>query len=59
MISAIAVLRRPSAGMYELDVYHNSFAAHPVDPAWLRQPGIRHWKIPEGSASSLTSWERI
>jgi len=58
-ISAVAVIRSPSAGTYELDVYHNSFAANPVDPEWLRQPGIRHWKIPGGSTSSLTSWECI
>lgn len=54
-ISTVSVIRSPSAGTYELDVYHNSFAANPVDPEWLRQPGIRHWKIPEGSTSSLTS----
>lgn len=57
-ISAVAVIQ-PSDGMYELYVYHNRFAANPIDPAWLRQPGIHHCKIPEGSPSSLTGWECI
>lgn len=57
-ISAVAVIQ-PSDGMYELDVYHNRFAANPIDPAWLRQPGIHHWKIPEGSSSSLAGWESL
>lgn len=54
-ISAIAVIQSPPAGTYEIDVYHNSFAVNPVDPEWLRQPGIRHWKIPEGSTNSRRS----
>ena len=58
-ISAVAVIRESPAGTYELDVYHNSFAANPIDPEWLRQQGIRHWRIPKDSTSSLTSWECI
>jgi len=58
-ISAVAVIRKAPEAGYVLDVYHNNFAANPIDPAWLRRPDIRHWKIPEGSASSLISWESI
>ena len=58
-ISAVAVIRESSAGTYELDIHHNSFAANPIDPEWLRQSGIRHWRIPKDSTSSLTSWECI
>ena len=58
-ISAVAVIRESSAGMYEFDIYHNSFAANPIDPEWLRQSEIPHRRIPKDSTSSLTSWERI
>lgn len=58
-ISAIAVIQISSDEMYELDVYHNRFAANPIDPTWLQQPRIRHWKIPEGSTSSLAGWEPL
>lgn len=57
-ISAVAVIQS-SDGRYELCVYHNRFAANPIDQAWLRQPGIHHCKIPEGSPSSLAGWEPL
>ncbi len=57
-ISAIGVLRADIDGMPLLDVYHNRHARNPIEPEWLRQPSVHHFRLPNGATSRLAGWEK-
>jgi hypothetical protein len=58
-ISAIGVLLATGPDTIVLHVYHNKFAAVPLEPRLLAKHGIRQFKI-EGEVSGNTAkWEQV
>lgn len=59
-ISAIAVLKRFADDDIRLDVYHNPFAAVPIEPMLLRINNVNQFRLPKDSKNSLDkTWELI
>jgi hypothetical protein len=58
-ISAIGVLVHDLDDRTHLCIYHNRYARHPIDPEWLRQPLVHHYRLPDDAASSLDGWEEV
>jgi hypothetical protein len=56
--SALALLREDQKENLSLDVYHNVYAAIPLDPTILSGDRIAHYSIPKGSIE-FTEWEKI
>jgi hypothetical protein len=58
--SALAVLSEVDAGQFVLAVYHNRYAAAPLEPSLMRLPGVTHLRLPEGAPNSVDAqWERF
>lgn len=58
-ISAIGVLFTPGPDEIALHVYHNRFAAVPLDPRLLTKYGISQFKLEDEIPSSTTKWEEV
>ena len=56
-ISAIGVLFTPEADKIALHVYHNRFAAVPLDPRLLGQYGICQFKLEQEVPTKTAKWE--
>jgi hypothetical protein len=55
--SAVAILRESLEDEIVLVIYHNRYAAHPLEPDTLRLPGIFQYRLPDGAVSSVgTRW---
>lgn len=57
--SAIAVMLQFDDNDIQLNIYHNHFAAQPINPVLLQSNNIRHYSLPSDSQNSLTVWEEI
>jgi hypothetical protein len=58
--SGVAILREVGAEDIRLDVYHNRFAAVPLDPNGLRIAGVTQFRLPDGAANSIeASWMKV
>lgn len=58
-ISAIGVLSTPSQDNIVLTVYHNKFAAVPLNPQFLAKYGIDQFKLEDELPTSTADWEKI
>lgn len=58
-ISAIGVLVTDFDDATHLCIYHNRHARHPIDPEWLRQPRVHHYRLPDGATTSLEGWREV
>lgn len=58
-ISAIGVLSIPEKDDIRLDVYLNSHAAQPLDPALISKYGIRQFHLEEQGPRTTTQWKEI
>ena len=58
-ISAIGILFTPWPKPVELFVYHNRFAAVPLDARLLAKHGIRQFQLEAGLAARTAQWEEI
>ena len=58
-ISAIAVLSTPAKHDIRLDVYHNIYAAKPLDPALIAKYGIRQFHLAEKEPGAIAQWQEI
>lgn len=57
--SALAVVSEVDAAEFVLAVYHNRYAAAPLEPGLMRLAGVTHLRLPEGAPNSVnTQWER-
>jgi hypothetical protein len=58
-ISAIGVLSTPRASEIVLHVYHNKFAAVPLDPWLLAKRGISQFSLKDQAPSDTAKWEEL
>jgi len=58
-ISAIGVLFTPSPNEIELCVYHNKFAAVPLDQRLLAKHGICQFKLEGEARGNTAKWEEV
>jgi hypothetical protein len=59
-VSAVAVLQqRGEGGSVALSVYHNIYAALPLEPTWLRGPEIDHFSWIADDPSLLPTWREV
>ena len=58
-LSALAVLRDVGDPTLSLDVYHNCFAARPLNPDLLRGETIRHYGIHRGDGRQFQEWHSL
>jgi hypothetical protein len=58
-LSALAVLRDAGAPTLSLDVYHNCYAAVPLEPDLLRGETIRHYGIDRGDGRQFQDWHSL
>ena len=58
-ISAIGVLYTPTPTDIRLDVYHNVYAAQPLEPSLLAKYGIRQFCLVEQGAGKTAQWQEI
>ena len=58
-ISAIGVLFTPGPNEIVLHVYHNKFAAVPLDPRWLAKRGICQFKLEDEVPANTATWEEV
>ena len=58
-ISAIGVLSTPGPNEIVLHVYHNKFAAVPLDPWLLAKHGISQFKLEDEIPANTAKWEEI
>ncbi len=58
-ISAIGILFTPGPNEIALHVYHNRFAAVPLDPRLPAKYGISQFKLEDEIPSSTTKWEEV
>ena len=57
--SAVAVLVVFNPKEFGLTVYHNRFAACPLDPNLMRFPGVRHFRLPIATNSVDRAWDEV
>ena len=58
-LSAVAHLYRSSAEQIGLDVYHNLYAALPLNPRRLGAPSARHFRLSEKQPGVSQEWEQM
>ncbi len=58
-ISAIGVLLTPEENEIRLDVYHNVYAANPLDPVLLAGYGIRQYRLEDPKPGIIAQWVEI
>ena len=58
-ISAIGVLFATEPNTIVLHVYHNKFAAVPLEPRLLAKHGIRQFKIKDEVSGNTAKWEQV
>lgn len=57
-LSALACLREGTNESLNLDIYHNRYAAVPLDISATRAEGVRHFIVPR-DMEQFTQWEEI
>jgi len=58
-ISAVGVLLRNPEDAPHLEIFHNRHARNPLEPEWLRDQRVRHFRLPDSAESSLDGWEEV
>jgi hypothetical protein len=58
-LSALAVLRDTGEPTLSLDVYHNCYAALPLEPGLLPGQTIRHYGIHRGDGRQFQDWHSL
>ena len=58
-ISAIGVLSTPNKDDIRLDVYHNIYAANPLDPALITGYEIRQYRLDDAESETTAQWKEI
>ena len=58
-ISAIGVLSTPAEHDIRLDVYHNIYAAQPLNSALMAKYGIRQFHLVEQGPGATAQWQEI
>jgi hypothetical protein len=58
-ISAIGVISTPPENGIQFDVYHNIYAAQPIDPSLLAKYGIRQFNLVEQENDTTAQWQEI
>lgn len=58
-ISAIGILSTPNKDDIRLDVYHNIYAANPLDPALIAGHEIRQYCLEDAESETTAQWKEI
>ena len=58
-ISAIGVLFTPSANEIRLRVYHNRYAAIPLEPVLLEKYGINQYRLENEVSGNTAKWKEL
>jgi hypothetical protein len=58
-ISAIGILSTPKKNKIVLNVYHNIYAANPLDPALLGGYSIRQYRLEDEESDTTARWVEI
>ena len=58
-ISAIGVLSTPTKNNIRLDIYHNFYAKHPLDPVLIAKYGVRQFRVFEERSKITGRWQKI
>jgi len=58
-ISAIGVLSTPPENEIQLDIYHNIYAALPLNPALMVRCGVRQYHLQEQRRGYSAQWQEI
>lgn len=58
-ISAVGVLFTPGPDNIALDVFHNKYAAVPLDRVLLAKHGIRQFELEDGVRATIADWKEV